>query len=610
MRWFNNLKLSVKIMGISVLTVALIVACIFIVLLPLIEQQLMNEKKKALQYVVDTAYGVASFYESRAASGAFPEGEAQQTALEELQSIRYDVNEYFWVNDLNAVVLMHPTNAAIVGKNMMGEKDSQGKLFWAEFVNVAKEKSQGFVDYWFPKPNETAPSPKLSYIRLFPKWGWVIGSGLYIDDVNAQLASLRLQILGFTVVLLAGIMLIAFFITRTINKPLKTAVQFAGIIAGGDLSQKIAAAAKARKDEVGDLANSLDDMAVKLSGIVSSIGSAALNVLTGSRQLSAAAEEVSHGTEQLSSTSGQLSEGATEQASAAEEVSSSMEEMGANIKQNADNAFQTEKIALKAASDAREGGKAVALTVQAMKDISAKIGIIEEIARNTNLLALNAAIEAARAGEHGKGFAVVASEVRKLAERSQTAAGEIGELSKSSVDIAEKAGAMLEKIVPDIQKTAELVQEISAASKEQNAGAEQINRAILQLDQVIQQNASAAEQMAATVEEQSSQAEEMASMSEELAGQAEQLQEAVAFFKLDGHDGEIEGRNIRHLEHAAAAPGKVAVRTAGRKPTATAPASPLPGVRPKPKAAGVRLALGPDAKDQADELDNKFEKYE
>jgi len=194
-----------------------------------------------------------------------------------------------------------------------------------------------------------------------------------------------------------------------------------------------------------------------------------------------------------------------------------MEEMSSNIKQNADNAQQTEKIALKAAHDAKEGGQAVTETVSAMKDIAMKISIIEEIARQTNLLALNAAIEAARAGEHGKGFAVVATEVRKLAERSQTAAAEISKLSSSSVEVAEKAGEMLTRIVPDIQKTAELVQEISAASNEQNTGADQINKAIQQLDQVIQENASATEEMASTAEE--------------LSSQAVQLQDIIGFFR-------------------------------------------------------------------------------
>jgi methyl-accepting chemotaxis protein len=256
-----------------------------------------------------------------------------------------------------------------------------------------------------------------------------------------------------------------------------------------------------------ELMHALSAMVGKLIEVVRDVKSASDNVASGSVELSANAQS--------------MSEGASHQAAAAEEASSSMEQMSANIRQNADNAQQTEKIAVKSADDAKEGGKAVSETVLAMKEIAGKISIIEEIARQTNMLALNAAIEAARAGEHGKGFAVVASEVRKLAERSQVAAGEISELSVSSVEVAEKAGAMLSNILPDIQKTAELVQEINASSKEQDTGAQQINKAIQQLDQVIQQNASASEEMAATAEE--------------LSSQSAQLQSTIAFFRIEEH---------------------------------------------------------------------------
>jgi len=260
-----------------------------------------------------------------------------------------------------------------------------------------------------------------------------------------------------------------------------------------------------KRGDKDELMESLSNMVDKLKEIVQEVQTAADGVACGGQQLSAAARSLSLGT--------------ADQANAAENVSHSMEQISASIKQNADNASQTEKISNKSATDAREGGKAVTQTVAAMKEIATRISIIEEIARQTNLLALNAAIEAARAGEHGKGFAVVASEVRKLAERSQTAAGEISELSGRSVQVAEAAGQMLTAILPDIQRTAELVQEISASSKEQDAGAGQINRAIQQLDQVIQQNASAAEEMASTTEE--------------LAGQAEQLKGTIAFFTLN-----------------------------------------------------------------------------
>lgn len=293
----------------------------------------------------------------------------------------------------------------------------------------------------------------------------------------------------------------AILITRGIVNPLANAVSVNNRLAEGDLTVAIEVDSK---DETGQLLTAMQHMLAKLKEIVGEVTTASNNVASGS--------------EELSSSSQQMSQGATEQAASIEEVSSSMEQMTSNIKQSADNSQQTEKIAQKSANDAREGGVAVAETVRAMKEIADKISIIEEIARQTNLLALNAAIEAARAGEHGKGFAVVASEVRKLAERSQLAAGEISQLSSSSVRIAEKAGDMLAKLVPDIQKTAELVQEITAASREQDAGAEQINKAIQQLDQVVQQNASASEQMASTAEE--------------LSSQAEQLQSSISFFNV------------------------------------------------------------------------------
>ena len=301
-------------------------------------------------------------------------------------------------------------------------------------------------------------------------------------------------------------------LVRGITRPLQQCVSITDRLSQGDLDIEIAVGGK---DEIGRLMASMKIMIEKLREVVADVQLAAVTVAEGSQQ--------------ISSDAGSLSQGASEQASSVEEVSSSMEQMVSNIRQNAENAQQTEKIALKSANDARESGKAVSETVSAIKKIAGKISIIEEIARQTNLLALNAAIEAARAGEHGKGFAVVASEVRKLAERSQSAAAEISHLSGSSVQIAERAGEMLEKLVPDIQKTAELVQEINGASSEQNSGAEQINRAVQQLDKVVQQNAGGSEEMSATAEE--------------LSSQAGHLQSAVEFFKTG--DSESHRRTVR-----------------------------------------------------------------
>ena len=262
--------------------------------------------------------------------------------------------------------------------------------------------------------------------------------------------------------------------------------------------------------------------------------------------------------------------------------------MAANIKQNAENAIQTEKIAAKSAQDAQEGGRAVLETVNAMQQIAKKISIIEDIARQTRLLSLNATIEAARAQEHGRGFAVVASEVRSLAERSQIAAEEINSLANSSVSIAGKAGEMLTKLVPDIQKTAELVQEISAASKEQDSGAEQINRAIQQLDQVIQQNASTSEEVAST--------------SEELTGQAEQLQTIIEFFRVRGaeHPGKISSSPFRPVLQTKRTP-----QTSGKKSSA---AETTISHSKKPGTTGSVLDIS-KLPEGSDERDTEFEHY-
>jgi methyl-accepting chemotaxis protein len=296
------------------------------------------------------------------------------------------------------------------------------------------------------------------------------------------------------------------------------------------------------------------------------------------------AGEVSAASQSISTASVEVSKGASSQAAAAEQASSSMEQMVSNIKQNADNAQQTDKIANKSAKDAQESGKSVLEAVSAMKEIANRISIIEEIARQTNLLALNAAIEAARAGEHGKGFAVVAAEVRKLAERSQKAAAEINQLSANTLKVSEKSGEMLDKLVPDIQRTAELVQEITAASKEQDTGAEQINKALQQLERVIQQNASASEEMASTTEE--------------LTGQSDQLVSALSFFHTGDEEGGRQRRPVsgKQGRPTPAAPGKAA------KPNGhSASAAP----RPQSKAGGVSLRLN----DKHDDLDGEFERH-
>ncbi|SFV38356.1 methyl-accepting chemotaxis protein [Devosia crocina] len=323
-----------------------------------------------------------------------------------------------------------------------------------------------------------------------------------VESANALYEQSRMLLIGILIASVAIAAIAATWIVVSISRAMSAAVRLADDVAKGDLN---ATANVKGDDEVGDLIKALNAMTAKLREVVSEVTAATRNVAAGSQEMSATAE--------------QLSQGATEQASSTEEASASMEEMAATIKQSADNASQTEKIARQSAADAIASGDAVNNAVSAMQTIAEKIMVVQEIARQTDLLALNAAVEAARAGEHGRGFAVVASEVRKLAERSQAAAAEISTLSGTTVKAAQSAGEMLGKLVPDIQRTAELVEEITAGSREQNAGAAQINTAIQQLDKVTQQNTSAAEEMSSTAEE--------------LASQAEQLQAAISYFRLD-----------------------------------------------------------------------------
>jgi len=340
------------------------------------------------------------------------------------------------------------------------------------------------------------------------------------DDAEVQYGASRTIMASLTGAALVISLIAAFWISRTISSGLNRANTAVREVAEGDLSKLVAIT---QRDEIGDLLGHVNVMIERLRGVVGDAISASMNVSSGSQELSASSEQVS--------------QGATEQAAAAEEASASMEQMAANIKQNADNAAQTEKIARQSAKDAEVSGEAVNRAVGAMRTIAEKIGIVQEIARQTDLLALNAAVEAARAGEHGKGFAVVASEVRKLAERSQSAAAEIGAMSSDTVKAAQDAGEMLSRLVPDIRKTAELVSEISAACREQDIGASQINEAIQQLDKVTQQNASASEEMAST--------------SEELAAQSEELQTSIAYFRVDG-GGQIAKSAPRPMPSAPA----------------------------------------------------------
>jgi methyl-accepting chemotaxis protein len=410
----------------------------------------------------------------------------------------------------------HSVKASFAGSVQKNGVDTEG----SNEALAGKTASKIIIDY--------NGNPVLSSYTPLNVFGvsWALLAEIDEAEIMEPINALLIAILVVGLIIGGIVAILALFVASNISNPLVKGTKLVQSVAEGDLTADLDID---QKDEVGMMAAALKTMTAKLTGIVS--------------EIKAASENVASGSEQLSSTAQELSQGAVEQAASIEETTSSMEQMSSNIQQNADNSSRTRSLSLKAAKDAEESGKAVVQAVTAMKEIAGKITIIEEIARQTNLLALNAAIEAARAGEHGKGFAVVAAEVRKLAERSQHAAGEISVLSASSVDVAERAGEMLNKLVPDIQKTSELVQEITAASNEQNSGAEQINKAIQQLDQVIQQNAGATEEMAST--------------SEELASQALQLNETISFFKINEKGRGTKSAKITPVSHEESKPRPV-----------------------------------------------------
>jgi methyl-accepting chemotaxis protein len=563
MSWYYNLKISVKLLSgfIIVALIAGVIGAIGVVELKSLDDGSTKLYEKITVPISDLGDMSTAFQRIRINVRDLVEADNpgdKATANESIKKLRAEISE----------------KSADFEKSILTE---EGKKLFEEFKKTREAYAQ-ILDQVTPLAMSDKDVEAMTILKTTGKKAATeeqaaldklqeakIKQAKLTDDENGETAksATRLMVsLAIAGVILA--VLFGLFISNIISNPLRKGVVFAQAVASGDLTQKIDLD---QKDEIGQLAQALNEMVAKLGSIVGEVVAAADNVASGSQELSATAQ--------------QMSQGATEQAASAEEISSSMEEMASSIRQNTDNAMQTEKISIKSSVDAKEGGKAVVETVAAMKEIATKISIIEEIARQTNLLALNAAIEAARAGEHGKGFAVVASEVRKLAERSQSAAGEISTLSTRSVAIAEQAGEMLTKMVPDIQKTSELVQEITASSKEQDTGAEQINKAIQQLDQVIQQNASASEEMAST--------------SEELSSQAEQLQESISFFNI----GNAGARRPSAASSRKPAAHKVQIAHV-RNPTAAS--------RPQAKrsSGGINLQLGQAGPDH---LDDEFEKF-
>jgi len=481
--------------------------------LVILESTMLDDFDRLIKLEVETMVSQISTIHKDFENNVYTLEEAKNLAAHLVREIRFGDSGYFWIDtsDGTNVVLLGRDSE---GSNRMDLQDVKGNYLVKNIIDVALDGG-GYTYYYFPKSEGGEALPKRSYSLYFEPFDWVIGTGNYIDDISViveekrkdALQDLRNNItLSFVFILLSLILVITISIIlgRKISTPIVYASEITGRIALGDLSSTMSDKYRKMKDEIGSLLKSLDTMDNNLLDIVTRIIEGSNIIAINSNQLSDASE--------------QLSQGATEQAASIEEISASIEEMNANIANNASNAKETEKIAQKASVDAEDSGKAVNIATNSLKKITEKISIIDEIARQTNLLALNAAIEAARAGEQGKGFAVVASEVRKLAERSQVAANEILTISTETEVAADNAAVMLERLVPEIKKTADLIQEISSATTEQAAGIDQVNNAVIQMDSVVQQNASASEEVAATAQT--------------LVSQAKDQKDTVSFFKV------------------------------------------------------------------------------
>ncbi len=540
---FERIKVRTRLM-IFFAGVVLGLLAVGIFSLYVLRDNLMEDRRLKTRNVVESALGVVDYFHKQQQAGKLNEEEAKRQAMDSLRNVRYDGKEYFWVQDRNLVMLMHPIKPDMEGKSQAALKDPNGKLFFQEMENVVKASGKGFVDYLWPKPGFDQPAPKISYVAEFPAWGWVVGSGIYVDDVNAVFRQQALLFSIMVVITLAILSVISWLINSSILRQLggepAYAVEVVRHIAEGDLVRPV------EYSSPDSLLAAMQTMQQKLANIFGDINGMASRLSSGAEHVSVAARETSvaaHNQAQSTSASAASIEQMTVSISEVSEIATQTE---ANSSQTAALAEEGAGLVKNAAQEIELISRTVATSseqIQLLQQRSQEIGgianVIKEIADQTNLLALNAAIEAARAGEQGRGFAVVADEVRKLAERTAKATTEIAQMIDSIQEETQTAVQAMATAAPQVDKGLELATQATAMLDEIHRQALDSLGKVRDVALATTEQATTATDIAKHVEHIASMAEETnatmqnnAAEAEQLEGLADQLRQTVSYFRV------------------------------------------------------------------------------